>query len=108
MIVLEENIEVSDAIRHKAAELAQRVYPDECNVWARGNWEAQNIRVAFECGAVEQRNIDIEKACEVYECELKEVLNLFKIYGEMKGIKDLDEMISLDGCIRDFRKSMEE
>lgn len=64
MIVLEENIEVSDAIRHKAAELAQRVYPDECNVWDRGNWEAQNIRVAFECGAVEQRNVDIEKACK--------------------------------------------
>lgn len=70
----------------------------------------------FECDkhkvlaeiATDQRKIDIEKACDVYSKELKEIINILNKVGEMRGIEELGDILSYDGCLRDFRKAMEE
>lgn len=54
-----------------------------------------------------QKELDIQKACDVYRNELQEVLDLFTKYGERKGIKQLGDIISIGGSVSDFRKAME-
>lgn len=44
----------------------------------------------------------IDKACEVYENELREIVRV--VNGLRKGVGDC---ISIEGCIKDFRKAME-
>lgn len=57
--------------------------------------------------AKEQRKIDIDKACDVYAKELKDIIIILNKVGEMRGIEELGEILSYEGCIRDFRKAME-
>jgi len=38
-----------EQIRNKAKELGQQYFPDEANIWARGNIEAEYV----ECACVE-------------------------------------------------------
>ena len=60
-------------------------------------------------GATDQRKIDIDKACEVYQKELYEIIKLLSQFGaNLYNIDKLGELISLDGCVKDFRKAMEE
>lgn len=66
---------------------------------------------AEECyiaGATEQQQIDIYNACDVYRNELQEIINLLDKVGENYNIEKLGEILSLDGCVNDFRKAMEE
>lgn len=79
------------------------------------NWASVDYRVKPESklrpykDATEQKKIDIEKACEVYRKELSEIISIFNRIGkELCGIDELGETISLEGCIKDFRKAMEE
>lgn len=53
--------------------------------------------------AVKQRNIDIEKACEIYEKELRQMK---RILNEVKD--GAGELISVGGSLIQFRKAMEE
>lgn len=50
----------------------------------------------------------INKACEVYGRELQEIIDLFNKFGECKGIDELGDLLSFEGCMKDFRKAMEE
>lgn len=59
--------------------------------------------------ATEQSKIDIDKACEVYRKELKEIIDTFNTLGkQLYNINDLGELIHLEGSVKDFRKIMEE
>lgn len=53
--------------------------------------------------AAEQKSIDIDKACLVYEKELREIVRVVNVLR--KGVGDC---ISIEGCVKDFRKAMEE
>lgn len=59
-------------------------------------------------GAKEQRQIDIEKAVKVYTNELRQTIDLLNKVGEMYDIDKLGEILSFEGCVKDFRKAMEE
>lgn len=55
---------MKEEIKAKADELGQKYFPDECNVWARANIEAQYV--SSECTEMAewmQRKM-IDKACE--------------------------------------------
>lgn len=66
------------------------------------NNEAYNI--GYEDGCKDQLN----KACEVYSEELRQIINILNTVGEMRGIEELGDILSFEGCVRDFRKAMEE
>lgn len=59
-------------------------------------------------GATEQRQIDIEKAVDVYTNELRQTIDLLNKVGEMYDIDKLGEILSFEGCVKDFRKTMKE
>lgn len=53
--------------------------------------------------ATEQKAIDIDKACEMYEMELRQMI---RILNEVKN--GAGELISVEGSVILFRKAMEE
>ena len=59
-------------------------------------------------GAKCQKKIDLDKAVEVYTNELHQIIGIVNGIGEMYGAKELGEVFSVEGCIEDFRKAMEE
>lgn len=60
-------------------------------------------------GATDQKEIDIDKACDVYRKELEEIIGIFNRIGkDLYGIEELGELIHLEGSVKDFRKAMEE
>ena len=81
-----------------------------------------DISDAYIKGATEQKAIDdeeyrkdmryigvkreelIEKACNVYANELKQIVDLLNKHG----IYDLEEILSFEGCVNDFREAMED
>lgn len=82
-----------------------RIYaPAECMELLE---EKKKLRLGYVRGATEQKAIDIEKACDVYRNELQELLDIFTRYGEMRGIEQLGDIISIDGSVLEFRKAME-
>lgn len=65
---------------------------------------------AEECyiaGATEQHQSNIDKACDVYRNELQQIIELLDKIGENYNIEKLGEILSLEGCVKDFRKAME-
>ena len=69
-------------------------------------WRNGYIRGATEQEAITEREM-IEKACEVYKKELREIMNLLNTIGEMRHIDELGEILSFEGCVKDFRKALE-
>lgn len=61
----------------------------------------------IEARATEQRKIDIEKACDVYKNELTQIIDLLNKFGENYGIDKLGELLSFDGCVKDFKEELE-
>lgn len=59
-------------------------------------------------GAKCQKKIDLDKAVEVYTNELHQIIKIVNGIGEMYGAKELGEVFSVEGCIEDFRKAMED
>lgn len=69
---------------------------------------ADEYRRGYLGGAKEQRQIDIEKACEVYRQELSEIKKLLNMIGkDLYNANELGEVIHLEGCVKDFRNAME-
>ena len=63
-------------IEKRANELGRKYFPDEENVWARSNWEAQKVEFACLEIAKTTQELMIQKAhtayckcCETQECE---------------------------------------
>ena len=86
-----------EEIKAKADELGQSYFPDECNVWARGNIEAKFVSSACIQMAEWMQRKMIEKACEW----LKFNTNWDDEWDDMG--KNMNY-----GMIEEFRKAMEE
>lgn len=86
-----------EEIQRYADELAQQYFPDESNIWARRNIEAEFVSEACMRMAKRIERELIEKACEY----LKSL-----VYQEFAG-GPLEQTFS-DEDIEDFRKAMEE
>ena len=63
-------------IEKRAKELGQKYFPNEENIWARPNWEAQKVESACLEMAKTTQDLMIQKACSAYckccdtqECE---------------------------------------
>lgn len=53
--------------------------------------------------ATEQKSIDIDKACEVYETELRQMKRILNEIQDGAG-----EIISIGGSLTEFRKALED
>ena len=81
-----------DEIRNKAYELGQKYFPDECNIWARANIEAQYVSSACTEMAEWMQKKMIEKACEW----------LWEYYPTLERAK------SFEDAWEHFKKALEE
>ena len=85
-----------EEIKAKADELGQVYFPDECNVWARGNIEAEFVSSACIEMAEWMQKTMIEKACEWF-------INNWREYVYQDG----DGIVHFGHWESDFRKAME-
>lgn len=82
-------------IKNKAKHYGQMLFPDECNIWARPNYEAQSVeKVCTEIAKWADETM-INKACEWW----KENSHL-AVYADTREKRNL--------FIDVFRKAMEE
>ena len=65
--------------------------------YSKGRWDEPTAYEAYIAGAIEQKAIDIEKACEWLKNNWREYVN-----------QDRDGMILFGHWESDFRKAMEE
>ena len=67
-----------EQIRKRAYELSQVCFPDECNIWARENFEAQKVEWAciemakFMNEHPKEGLVSIDKVCEWIEEHMNE------------------------------------
>lgn len=55
-----------------------------------------------------KRNMEkVKVLCDAYRHELNEIVSLFNKVGDMHNIKELGEILSVEGCVRDFAKLIE-
>lgn len=82
-------------------ELENKILDGDFDEYTLGEYRAEICN--------EQKNRYINKACEVYRKELKEIIDTFNTLGkQLYNINDLGELISLEGSVKDFRKAMKE
>lgn len=88
-------------IEQEAQRLGQMYFPDECNVWARPNYEAQFVSNACMQMAEWEHKILVEKACDW----LRTTSNFYQ-----GGSDNLPEVICMFDTINEmvdsFRKEM--
>ena len=89
-----------EEIKAKADELGQFYFPDECNVWARANIEAQYVSSACTEMAEWMQKKMIDKACKILE-------NVTVTYNKRFFGKCEENAFDAD-FIKSFRKAMEE
>ena len=85
-----------DEIRNKAYELGQKYFPNECNIWARANIEAQYVSSACTEMAEWVQKKMIDKACDWIQCMILDYMQ-----GDITDVK-------WGSMLADFRKDMEE
>lgn len=89
-----------EEIKAKADELGQKYFPDECNVWARSNIEAQYVSSAcMEMAEWIQKKM-LDKACEILK-------NVTVTYNKRFFGKCEENAFDAD-FINEFRQAMEE
>lgn len=66
-----------EQINEKAYELGQMCFPDEHNIWARENLEAQMVEWACKQMLEWGNRTMIDKACEWLESMLKDTLGYY-------------------------------
>lgn len=95
-------------IEERAKEYATKIVGGEYHGGFKGEVWLDRYAIYTEV-ATEQKQIDIEKACEVYRKELLEIIETLNKAGkQLYNVDELGELISLDGCVKDFHKAMEE
>jgi len=57
---------------------------------------------------IEQKTIDIEEVVSTYAHELEEIIDVLNKIGINYNIDKLGEILSVEGCVKDFRKAMED
>ena len=81
----------------KAYSLGQKCFPDENNVWARPNYEAQWVAIACIKMAEWEHSRLVDKACEWLEAHIND-----DKYYSCIGAETLTPYL-----LEDFRKAME-
>lgn len=87
-----------EKIQKYADELAQQYFPDEANIWARGNTEAMFVSEACVRMAKYVEQELIKKACEW----------LSEIDFDSDYFRDAEDYFDNDQLVKEFRKVMEE
>ena len=87
----EDTFDLIDDIKTKAEALGQKYFPDECNVWARGNTEALYVTSAcVEMARWLQKRM-IDNACKWWGEQTPEVhrntIDAFREYMEKQNIQ---------------------
>lgn len=85
---------IQEEILKHADELAQQYFPDEANIWARGNIEAMFVSEACVRMAKYVEQELIKKACKYLDSNFPDIDNVGSWYKE--------------GFIKQFKKVMEE
>ena len=92
-----------EKIKQRAEDVGQKYFPNEHNIWARGNIEAKYAEYAFIEGVKwsdenpQKGLVSIDKACEWLTQHINDYINEYNPHR-----KDID-------CLfEDFRKAMEE
>ena len=80
----------------KAQSLGQMYFPNDLNIWARPNYEAQYVSDACLQMAEWERNRFMEKAC----WWLRETAHFY--------VSDFTGELDDNGLLEDFKKAMEE
>lgn len=89
----------------KADKLGQEYFPDESNIWARANYEAQWVANACIKMAEWEHKRLVEKACEW----LRRNYTNYMINDLSKYVEDVCSFDIFDDLlVEDFRKAMEE
>lgn len=92
-----------EEIQKYADELAQQYFPDESNIWARRNIEAEFVSEACVRMAKHIEQELIEKACQW----LKENIDIYaKVVINTKS--NYPEIVMCDTFEKNFKKAMEE
>lgn len=63
---------------------------------------ARAVIMSYSQGATAQREIDIQRAVEIYEHELKEIVAVINRFSK----DDVGEVISIEGSVKDFEEAM--
>ena len=79
------------AINERAKEFAKEM--QGCNSYL--------VAHAYHCGATDQLNIDIEKACELYKEEIKQMKCLLNHFSKGAG-----ELIDLERSLEIFKQGL--
>ena len=94
-----------EEIKNKAKEYAQRLFPDEHNIWARPNWEAQAVENACIEMAKWADKTMIDKGYEWLRRNYTNyMINDLSEYVENVCSFDIFDDLLVD----DFREAMEE
>ena len=88
-----------EQINQKAKELGQKYFPDENNIWARPNYEAQYVESAckemIEWADKEVKEVDLDKEARHYllyehESPLFRILHEIDLLIEMQYHRDIE------------------
>lgn len=95
-----------EQIKEKAHELGQVYFPDECNIWARQNYEAQNVESACMKMAEwidehpKEGMVSLDKVCEWLD---NNFMNL--IWGATRSVYS-GNFATVDEMIESFNNAM--
>lgn len=101
---------MKEEIKAKADKLGQVYFPDECNVWARANIEAQFVSSAcIEMAEWMQRKM-IEKACKCYCDDICDKGRCGMCFHKHDGKGQVKNTFQYNECneLKLMRKAMEE
>ena len=97
-----------EQINEKVHELGQACFPDECNIWARENYEAQKVEwackqmVEWADEHPKKGMVSLDKVCD----KLFDILFVEDIDGQKKvGTWLYEDVVDF---VNDVRKAMEE
>jgi len=101
----EEQIEQAamDYAERNAIERCGDLYPSRHRMMSAKNFDAYDIEQAYDDGAQWADKTMIDKACDLYRKELRQMQNLIAMIR-----KGAAEILDIEGSVADFRKAMEE
>lgn len=102
-----------EQIKQKAKEIGQKYFPDEHNIWARGNIEAKYAEFAFIEGVgyadknPKEGLVSLNKVCEWLKNNVYEYTSVVNHDTEETNVELTTDFESFDEFINAFHKAME-
>lgn len=94
-----------EEINERAYELGQVCFPDECNIWARENYEAQKVEWACK-QMLEWADEHPKKGLVSLDKVVKYLQSKLEYSPDIDGLQIYDT--GIEEFVNDFRKAMEE